>query len=112
VPLGEGTSFIKRRCFVPSYRRPLARFGAFKVRNTIDILLVNKSDAALSTIRAAALRECQATVKDLVQFVARQLVNNPDAVEVSETQGATGSILELRVAKEDLGRVIGNRDEP
>jgi hypothetical protein len=50
VPLGEGTSFIKRRCFVPSYRRPLARFGAFKIRNTIDISssTINKSAAALS----------------------------------------------------------------
>jgi uncharacterized protein len=36
-------------------------------------------------------------------------VNNPDAVEVRETQGAAGSILELRVAKEDLGRVIGKQ---
>jgi predicted RNA-binding protein YlqC (UPF0109 family) len=36
-------------------------------------------------------------------------VNNPDAVEVKETHGDTASILELRVAKEDLGRVIGKQ---
>jgi hypothetical protein len=41
-------------------------------------------------------------MKDLVQFLAQQLVNNPDAVEVKETQGDTASVLELRVAKEDL----------
>jgi uncharacterized protein len=48
-------------------------------------------------------------MKDLVQFLAQQLVNNPTAVEVKETQGDTASVLELRVAKEDLGRVIGKQ---
>ena len=48
-------------------------------------------------------------MKVLVQFLAQQLVNNPDSVEVKETQGDTASILELRVAKEDLGRVIGKQ---
>jgi predicted RNA-binding protein YlqC (UPF0109 family) len=48
-------------------------------------------------------------MKDLVQFLAQQLVNNPEAVEVQETQGDTAAILELRVAKEDLGRVIGKQ---
>ena len=48
-------------------------------------------------------------MKELVQFLARQLVNNPDAVEVKEAQGDTASVLELRVAKEDLGRVIGKQ---
>jgi predicted RNA-binding protein YlqC (UPF0109 family) len=37
----------------------------------------------------------------------QRLVNNPDAVEVKETHVDNASILELRVAKEDLGRVIG-----
>jgi uncharacterized protein len=48
-------------------------------------------------------------MKELVQFLARQLVNNPDAVEVKEVHGDTVSVLELRVAKEDLGRVIGRQ---
>ena len=48
-------------------------------------------------------------MKELVQFLAEQLVNNPSAVEVKETQGDTASVLELRVAKEDLGRVIGKQ---
>jgi len=48
-------------------------------------------------------------MKDLVQFLAQQLVNNPTAVEVKETQGDTASVIELRVAKEDLGRVIGKQ---
>ena len=48
-------------------------------------------------------------MKELVQFLARQLVNNPDAVEVKEAHSDTASVLELRVAKEDLGRVIGKQ---
>jgi predicted RNA-binding protein YlqC (UPF0109 family) len=46
-------------------------------------------------------------MKDLVQFIAQKLVNNPEAVQVTEIEGATATLLELRVAKEDLGRVIG-----
>src|ERR1035437_2006379 len=48
-------------------------------------------------------------MKELVQFLARALVNHPEAVEVKETQGDTASVLELKVAKEDLGRVIGKQ---
>ena len=48
-------------------------------------------------------------MKELVQYLARYLVNNPDAVEVKETQGDTASILELKVAREDLGRIIGKQ---
>jgi len=45
-------------------------------------------------------------MKELVQFLVQQLVNQPNAVEVKETRSDTTSVLELRVAKEDLGRVI------
>ncbi|MBI2359617.1 MAG: KH domain-containing protein [Deltaproteobacteria bacterium] len=48
-------------------------------------------------------------MKELVQFLAKSLVTNPDAVEVKETQGDTASVLELKVAKEDLGRIIGKQ---
>jgi uncharacterized protein len=48
-------------------------------------------------------------MKELVLFLAKQLVNHPDAVEVKETQADTTSVLELRVAKEDIGRVIGKQ---
>lgn len=48
-------------------------------------------------------------MKELVQYLARSLVNNPDAVEVKETQGETASVLALKVAKEDLGRIIGKQ---
>ena len=48
-------------------------------------------------------------MKDLVQYLARSLVNNPDAVEVDETASDDGSLLKLKVAKEDLGRIIGKQ---
>jgi predicted RNA-binding protein YlqC (UPF0109 family) len=48
-------------------------------------------------------------MKELVQLLARSLVNFPDAVEVKETQSDTASILELKVAREDLGRIIGKQ---
>ncbi len=48
-------------------------------------------------------------MKEFLQFVAEQLVNNPSEVDVRETSGDMVSILELRVAKEDLGRVIGKQ---
>ena len=48
-------------------------------------------------------------MKELVQLLARSLVNHPDAVEVKEIQGDMASVLELKVAKEDLGRIIGKQ---
>ena len=46
---------------------------------------------------------------ELVQYLAKALVNNPDAVEVKETEGENASVFELKVAKEDLGRIIGKQ---
>ena len=48
-------------------------------------------------------------MKELVEYLARHLVSQPDAVDVRETQGETASVLELKVAKEDLGRIIGKQ---
>jgi len=49
----------------------------------------------------------EASMKDLVKYIAQALVDNPDAVEVSEIEGEQTSVIELRVAKEDLGKIIG-----
>jgi len=46
-------------------------------------------------------------VKDLVQFIAQSLADEPDAVTVSEIEGETSIVLELRVAPVDMGRMIG-----
>lgn len=48
-------------------------------------------------------------MKELVQYLAQSIVNQPDAVEVTETQDDGASVVELKVAKEDLGRVIGKQ---
>ena len=48
-------------------------------------------------------------MKDLVEYLAKSLVNSPEQVDVTEIQGETAAILELRVAKEDLGRIIGKQ---
>jgi predicted RNA-binding protein YlqC (UPF0109 family) len=48
-------------------------------------------------------------VKDLVDFIARALVDNPDQVAVSEIAGNQTTVLELKVAKEDLGKIIGKQ---
>ncbi|MCD6273617.1 MAG: KH domain-containing protein [Deltaproteobacteria bacterium] len=48
-------------------------------------------------------------MKELVKYIAQALVDNPDQVEVSEVEGSQTSVLELKVAKEDLGKVIGKQ---
>jgi len=48
-------------------------------------------------------------VKDLVEFIARSLVDDPDAVDVTEIEGERSIILELRVAPDDMGKVIGKQ---
>ncbi|MBW1694183.1 MAG: KH domain-containing protein [Deltaproteobacteria bacterium] len=48
-------------------------------------------------------------MKVLIKYIAQSLVDNPEQVEVSEVEGSQTSVLELKVAKEDLGKVIGKQ---
>lgn len=48
-------------------------------------------------------------MKELVLYIAKALVDYPDEVEVIEVQGEKTMVLELRVAREDLGKVIGKQ---
>ncbi len=48
-------------------------------------------------------------MKDLIEYIAKALVDNPDDVSVTELEGKQTSVIELRVAKEDLGKVIGKQ---
>lgn len=48
-------------------------------------------------------------MKDLIKYIARALVDNPEEVSVSEVEGSQTSVIELKVAKEDLGKVIGKQ---
>ena len=48
-------------------------------------------------------------MKDLLLYMAKNLVDDPDAVTVTETVGEDGKVLELRVAPGDMGKVIGRQ---
>jgi len=48
-------------------------------------------------------------MKELIEYIAKALVDSPDEVQVSEVVGDQTSVLELKVAKEDLGKVIGKQ---
>jgi predicted RNA-binding protein YlqC (UPF0109 family) len=49
------------------------------------------------------------SLKELIEFIARALVDKPDEVQVVEISGEQTIVLELRVAKDDLGKVIGKQ---
>jgi predicted RNA-binding protein YlqC (UPF0109 family) len=48
-------------------------------------------------------------MKDLIEYIAKALVDNPEEVIVTEIEGEQTSVIELKVAKEDLGKVIGKQ---
>lgn len=48
-------------------------------------------------------------MKELIEYMAKALVDNPDEVSVSEVGGEMTSVIELKVAKSDLGKVIGKQ---
>ena len=48
-------------------------------------------------------------MKELLELIARSLVDRPDEVSVTEVEGEETTVLELRVASDDLGKVIGKQ---
>jgi len=48
-------------------------------------------------------------MKDLIKYIALALVDHPEAVEVSEVEGKQTSVIELKVAKDDMGKIIGKQ---
>lgn len=50
-----------------------------------------------------------ALMKELIEYIAKSLVDRPESVSVKETEGEKTTIIELRVAQEDLGKVIGKQ---
>ncbi len=48
-------------------------------------------------------------LKEMIEYIAKSLVDNPDEVKVMEVEGEQTSVIELKVAKEDLGKVIGKQ---
>ena len=53
--------------------------------------------------------EGSSTMEELLLYVAKQLVDNPDAVTVPQREDGENTVLELRVAPEDMGKVIGRQ---
>jgi predicted RNA-binding protein YlqC (UPF0109 family) len=45
--------------------------------------------------------------KDLIEYIAKSLVDDPSAVSVQEVEGEKSTVIELRVASSDIGKVIG-----
>jgi predicted RNA-binding protein YlqC (UPF0109 family) len=56
-----------------------------------------------------SLKKGEVSMKELISYIAQSLVDNPDDVFVSEVEGNQTTVLELKVAKEDLGKVIGKQ---
>ncbi len=48
-------------------------------------------------------------MKELIKYIAEALVDSPEQVSVEEVEGNQTSVLELKVAKDDLGKVIGKQ---
>ena len=48
-------------------------------------------------------------MKDLIKYIAQALVDHPEAVEVFEVEGKQTSVFELKVAKDDVGKIIGKQ---
>ncbi len=48
-------------------------------------------------------------MKDLIKYIAQALVDHPEQVEVSEVKGHRILLIELKVAKEDIGKIIGKQ---
>jgi predicted RNA-binding protein YlqC (UPF0109 family) len=48
-------------------------------------------------------------MKDIIKYIVQELVDHPDQVEVSEIEGKEIAVLELKVAKEDIGKIIGKQ---
>jgi predicted RNA-binding protein YlqC (UPF0109 family) len=55
------------------------------------------------------LNKGDGAMKDLINFIAQALVDHPEQVIVTEVEGDQTSVLELKVAKEDIGKVIGKQ---
>ena len=47
------------------------------------------------------------SAKELVEYVAKSLVDDPEAVQVTEVEDDEGTVIELHVAEDDMGKVIG-----
>lgn len=71
--------------------------------------LYNRQSTRPLSERDESVMQQENAVKELVERMVRALVDHPDEVEVVEVEGQHSSVLELHVAREDIGKVIGKR---
>ncbi|MCP4605424.1 MAG: KH domain-containing protein [Proteobacteria bacterium] len=50
-------------------------------------------------------------LKELIEFIAKAMVDDPDSVEVREVEAEQSSLIEIRVAKADMGKIIGRKGQ-
>ena len=67
------------------------------------------SSSCSSPVQDSVLVNSEGVVKNLVMTMVKALVDKPDEVSLREVEGEKTTVLELRVAKEDLGKVIGKQ---
>lgn len=63
-------------------------------------------EGAKTTVAESATEE---SIKDLIEYLAKALVDHPEQVKVNEVSGQHTSVIELTVAKEDIGKIIGKQ---
>ena len=61
------------------------------------------------TIWELSVPRAEGKMKELIEYIAKSLVDHPDSVKVTEVEGERTSVIELSVVKEDLGKVIGKQ---
>jgi predicted RNA-binding protein YlqC (UPF0109 family) len=80
-----------------------------RIYRWLDPQLFPRIRRTSSAARRSHVPMSSVSLKELIEFVARALVDDPDQVEVAEITGEQTIVLELRVAKSDLGKVIGKQ---
>jgi predicted RNA-binding protein YlqC (UPF0109 family) len=66
-------------------------------------------DKEISNDQAGSTQSGEETIKELIEYLARALVDESDAVEVNVIEGKATTIVELRVAPDDIGKVVGKQ---
>ncbi len=96
-------------CTAPAKKRStfISCFGPY--RRTIDIKAIRKglSDPFTDGINGEPVFMEDIQIKELVEYIARCLAEHPEKVVVKEITGQQISVIELRAAKDDLGKIIG-----
>ena len=92
----------------PAYNNvDISQFSTLIVLPTDGIALLNTQKGF--TVRTYDIPWKEQTMKELITYMAQSLVDRPESVTVAEVPGNHTIVFELKVAKEDLGKVIGKQ---